>query len=279
MAAAAPLDELAARRPAVRGFLLKLTRDPDLADDLAQEALLRAVRAFPRLRGEASPGTWITAIALNLARDHFRALRRAPETVEVSDASEMAVEAAAESDVLQAEMSACILGHVARLSPRQQQVVLLRHFGGLDHAEIARQLGVSTAPPASSSIARLPLYVAASPKDASSTSATRSPATGGDRRHASGRRPLPVVRAADGQSARAADAPPSPATLGKVARRPDGVWSRADCGVFAAPAPQQIFSGFVSAFRTPSGLRPPSPTSLEKERPSSPARAGEGDRA
>ena len=55
----------------------------------------------------------------------------------------MAVEAVAESNVLQAEMSACILGHVARLSPRQEQVVLLRHFGGLDHAEIARQLGVS----------------------------------------------------------------------------------------------------------------------------------------
>ncbi|MGA2495570.1 MAG: sigma factor [Roseiarcus sp.] len=66
MAAAAPLDELAAHRTAVRGLLLRLTRDPVLADDLAQEALLRAVRAFPRLRGEASPGTWITAIALNL---------------------------------------------------------------------------------------------------------------------------------------------------------------------------------------------------------------------
>ena len=104
---------------------------------------MRAVRAFPRLRGEASPGTWITAIALNLARDHFRAVRRAPETVEVSDALELAVGAVAESNVLQAEMSACILGHVARLSPRQRQVVLLRHFGGLDHAEIARQLGVS----------------------------------------------------------------------------------------------------------------------------------------
>lgn len=83
-------------RKAVRGFLLRLTRDPVLAEDLTQEALLRAVRAFPRLRGEASPGTWVTAIALNLARDHFRAAKRAPETTGLDDALEVSVEATAE---------------------------------------------------------------------------------------------------------------------------------------------------------------------------------------
>jgi RNA polymerase sigma-70 factor (ECF subfamily) len=95
------------------------------------------------LRGEASPGTWVTAIALNLARDHFRAAKRAPETLDIDGVPEMAVEATAENDVLQAEMSACILGHVARRPARQRQAVLLHHFGGLSHAEIARQLGVS----------------------------------------------------------------------------------------------------------------------------------------
>ena len=143
MVAAAGVEGLAAHRKAVRGLLLRLTGDPALAEDLAQEALLRAVRAFPRLRREASPGTWVTAIALNLARDHFRAAKRAPETLGLDDALEASVEATAENDVLQAEMSACILGHVARLPTGQRRAVLLHHFGGLGHAEIARQLGGS----------------------------------------------------------------------------------------------------------------------------------------
>jgi RNA polymerase sigma-70 factor (ECF subfamily) len=143
LAAVAELEGLAAHRKAVRGLLLRLTRDAALADDLVQEALLRAVRAFPNLRGEASPGTWITAIALNLARDRFRAARRAPKTIDLNEAPGLAVEATAENEVLQAEMSACVLEHVAALPPRQRRVVLLHHFGGLDHAEIARQVGVS----------------------------------------------------------------------------------------------------------------------------------------
>jgi len=39
---------------------------------------VRATRAACSLRGEAGPVTWLTAIALNLARDHFRAVKRMP---------------------------------------------------------------------------------------------------------------------------------------------------------------------------------------------------------
>jgi len=135
--AAAVADVLAAHRAPVRAILLRLVRDEALAEDLAQEALLRATRAAGSLRGDAAPATWLTAIALNLARDHFRATKRLPQSVPLDRAEELAAPDHPERDILQAEMSECILSHVARLPDRQREAVLLHHFAGLGHGEIA----------------------------------------------------------------------------------------------------------------------------------------------
>lgn len=48
-----------------------------------------------------------------------------------------------EAEILKAEMSGCILGHIARLPERQREAVLLHYFSGLDHRRIAETLGVS----------------------------------------------------------------------------------------------------------------------------------------
>ena len=46
--------------------------DAALAEDAAQETLLRAWRRYGTFRGEAAERTWITAIALNVCRDLLR---------------------------------------------------------------------------------------------------------------------------------------------------------------------------------------------------------------
>lgn len=120
-----------------------MVRDESLAEDLTQEALLRATRAAGSMRGEAAPSTWLTAIALNLARDHFRAAGRAPQSASLDQAEAMASDDRPEHTVLQAEMSACILEHISRLPERQREAVLLHHFAGLGHREIATALTVS----------------------------------------------------------------------------------------------------------------------------------------
>lgn len=121
----------------MRGILLRVVRDEALADDLVQEALLRAARAGGSLRGDAAPATWLTAVALNLARDHFRAAKRRPQLVPAERAENLPSPDQPERSILQAEMSGCILGHVARLPARQREAVLLYHFAGLGHGEIA----------------------------------------------------------------------------------------------------------------------------------------------
>lgn len=141
--AAVAAEQLAAHRQAVRGVLLRLVRDEALAEDLVQEALLRASRAANRMRGEAAPATWLTAIALNCARDHFRAAKRRPTTTGLDDADAVPAADQPELEVMQAEMSGCILGHLARLPERQREAVLMHHFAGLGHREMAGALGVS----------------------------------------------------------------------------------------------------------------------------------------
>lgn len=143
MVAAVAPEELAAHRETVRGVLLRLVRDTALAEDLVQEALLRASRAAAGMRGDAAPSTWLTAIALNCARDHFRAAKRQPVTTTLDAADRVAAPQQPEAEALQAEMSGCILGHLARLPERQREAVLMHHFAGLSHRELAVPLGVS----------------------------------------------------------------------------------------------------------------------------------------
>ena len=64
-------------RPAAIAAARRVTGDPALAEDAAQEAFLRAYRALSRYRHEASFAAWVRTIAVNAAIDIVR--RRRPE--------------------------------------------------------------------------------------------------------------------------------------------------------------------------------------------------------
>ena len=57
-------------------YLLRATRRPSDADDLAQETFLRAFRAFRALPKDANARAWLFTIATNLSRNHFRSQSR-----------------------------------------------------------------------------------------------------------------------------------------------------------------------------------------------------------
>ena len=106
------------------------------ADDVSQEAFLRAYRSLHGFRGEASFRTWITRIAINLA---LKARRSRRATVPLLDAHAMSCgpvgpEAALKSQVRQA---------VGDLPPRQRQVLLLKVYEGMKFTEIAQIAGIS----------------------------------------------------------------------------------------------------------------------------------------
>ncbi len=139
-----PDDVLAAYRDSVWRFVLRQVKDRSLADDLTQETLLRAERSIGTWRSEASLRSWMYGIASNVVRDHFRGLRRAPDSTSLVAAAEQAsAEDGPEQMLLEAEMATCVDGYVSRLPRLQHHVLALHDIAGLTHAEIATVLGVS----------------------------------------------------------------------------------------------------------------------------------------
>lgn len=141
-----PSGSIADHRPVVRAFVLRHVGDEHLAEDLVQETFLRAQRASGTHRGEASERSWVCAIALNVIRDHFRAVRRVggpaatPALVQ-----EMVSEEDGERALLESEMASCIGEFLLQLPHPQHDVVALHDMAGLTHAEIAGVLEVSVA--------------------------------------------------------------------------------------------------------------------------------------
>ncbi|MDH3231017.1 MAG: RNA polymerase sigma factor [Alphaproteobacteria bacterium] len=139
------LDDLLEHRQAVLSFVMRLVGNAALADDLTQEAFLRATRTGKGHRGEASRRSWLCAIALNLVRDHLRALGRSPDTT--SDEAVLrhirSEGEDAETGVLKKEMADCIAEYLFRLPPSQHDVVALHDMADLSHREIADQLRIS----------------------------------------------------------------------------------------------------------------------------------------
>jgi RNA polymerase sigma-70 factor (ECF subfamily) len=139
-------EEMAEHREAIRRFVLRHVGSETLADDLTQETFLRVQRSSSSYRGEASPRSWLCAIALNVVRDHFRAAGRLGETHPApTEPEELPSGEDGEHALLESEMSACIGEYLLELPPRQHDVVALHDMAGLTHPEITSILDISLA--------------------------------------------------------------------------------------------------------------------------------------
>lgn len=145
-------DQIVRRhRPQILRFLLASTRDPDLAETLTQECLLKAHRNWAGFRGDSSILTWLMRIAINLEKDHWRNRRvqfwrQANNTaVDVDEASDWLASGArtAEQQLMAREQVKAVWRVVEQLSPRQRSVFLLRFVEEMELAEIARATGLS----------------------------------------------------------------------------------------------------------------------------------------
>jgi RNA polymerase sigma-70 factor (ECF subfamily) len=138
-------DDLSEHRQAVLSFVTRLVGNRTLGEDLTQETFLRATRTGKGHRGEASKRSWLCAIALNLARDHFRASGRNPQTTPDEEVMRhiRSDDEDAETGVLKKEMADCIPEYLFRLPASQHDVVALHDMADLSHREIAVQLRIS----------------------------------------------------------------------------------------------------------------------------------------
>jgi len=146
-------EELVDRYAAmVYNLALRLTGDRTDAEDLTQEALLKAVKGLSGFRGEADPGSWVYRITVNAWKNLLRSKARwrflrffrddDPTAVdsEPGDAAERAPgpEAQAQANDLKQRIEAAL----AELSPEERAVLVLRELDGRSYAEIAESLDV-----------------------------------------------------------------------------------------------------------------------------------------
>jgi len=140
------------RRPIVH-FMLRMTRNQAVAEELAQEVFLRVYRSRETYRAEARFSTWLYRIATNLGVNHARDTRHErtastvyldetdPETgssPDVADSTPLA-----EATMLRDERMAAIREFVEALPERQKTAVLMHKYEGMDYKQIGEVLKLS----------------------------------------------------------------------------------------------------------------------------------------
>ena len=129
----------------VFGYLLGLSGDRALAEDLAEETFYRAALALDGFRGEASVKTWLLRIARNL---YLRRAKREKRTTSLEGLQERGMTFAApqptpEAEVLRQERSQAILRALRSLRESDRSLLLLAAQEGMRQREIAHMLGLS----------------------------------------------------------------------------------------------------------------------------------------
>jgi len=119
---------------------LVLVGDRESAQDVVQDAFVGLYRAWPRLRDPAKAPGYLRAAVINGARSVQRARNRSRLLRLHYDPPVWSAEAA----VMVREERRAVLAAVARLSRRQREVLALRYYAGLSHAEIAETLSITT---------------------------------------------------------------------------------------------------------------------------------------
>lgn len=117
-------------------FLLQLTGNHHDAEDLAQEAFLKAYVGIHRFDPACSFTTWLFTIAKRAAASHWRSQRRLESAAELADAVAPAadpIETASQEDE-----AASVWALARRLKPKYFHVLWLRYAEGFSVAETAQ---------------------------------------------------------------------------------------------------------------------------------------------
>jgi len=141
---AAAFEEVVRRyQRRVYGVALRIVRAHDLADDVAQEAFVRAWRSLERFDLSRPFGPWICRIAANLAVNHVRSPRAREEGLPDGHAETPSADPGPLGSILDDEARRVLDEAVAGLGPDQRAVFVLRAVEEMSYAEIAEALGIS----------------------------------------------------------------------------------------------------------------------------------------
>lgn len=127
---------------------LKITGNPDDAEDVAQEAFIKAYRNLGSFRGESRFSGWLYRLCYNAAMDHIRKNRdpnlRSLTNDDGSDAELDVADPAPtpEESMDRKETQRIVREAVAMLDDDKREILIMREFSGMSYTAIADSLGI-----------------------------------------------------------------------------------------------------------------------------------------
>lgn len=130
-------------------LVLRYVRDAAEAEDIAQEAFIKAYRALPRFRGDSAFYTWLYRIAINTAKNTLAARGRSPIEYDLDgpdgeESNEMQARmkdtATPEALALTEEIRNTVTAAIDRLPEDLRTAIQLRELEGLSYEEIAARM-------------------------------------------------------------------------------------------------------------------------------------------
>ncbi len=128
----------------VLALVRRYVKDHAEAEDVAQEAFVKAYRAIASFRGDSAFYTWLYRIAVNTAKNFLDARKRRPASdVDIDEVEDFAfsealrVEETPESLLATQDLHRVVEEALAALPEELRKALLLREFDGLSYEEIA----------------------------------------------------------------------------------------------------------------------------------------------
>lgn len=135
------LDELVREHlDAVYRVAFSVVRDSALAEDVAQDAILKAWKALPTFRGESSLRSWVLRITHNMAISTLR--KRREELRDPSLLPEEESRTSTEAEAVQHLTMDAFEAALDQLDELSRSIIVLREVEGLSYDEIAELVGV-----------------------------------------------------------------------------------------------------------------------------------------
>jgi RNA polymerase sigma-70 factor (ECF subfamily) len=126
----------------------RYVRNPSEAEDIAQEAFIKAYRALPAFRGESAFYTWLYRIAINTAKNSLVASRRRPVSydLDLQDGSQLQAQTrladaeTPEALALTDEIRRTVNESIEALPDDLRLAIVLRELEGMSYEEIAKTM-------------------------------------------------------------------------------------------------------------------------------------------
>ena len=139
----AAFSELVRRRQSwLRNLFRRLSRDAALADDLAQQSLLRAWRSLHTLKSVTAFGGWLRQLAINVWLAHLRSAPPRAESLDISEAGRDWVADGTQTVNPTASEALDLDRALAHLSRDERLCVVLAYNEGMSHSEISTATGL-----------------------------------------------------------------------------------------------------------------------------------------